>query len=315
MKTLNKLQQLSCVIRHEFRIISTSYSILLVLLGGILVYGLLYNYMYAPNIVTDAPVTVVDHSQSQVSRNFIRWLEAAPQTSVFNQSADFQEAKDWMKTGRVKGIVYFPRDFEQRMLSGSEAVVSLYASTSALLNYEALDEATTNVMLAMNDKYRLDNEAYLPIQGLVAVATQSSIDLSGTALYNYTEGYGSYLIPAVMMIIIFQTLVMVIAMISGKENENKSLSLYYRFGKSWAVAMRVVLGKTFVYCTMYAIFSGFLLGLLPHFFSIPNIGNGVDIALLLIPYLLSTSFMALAASRFFTDSEAPILMITFFRWD
>lgn len=48
MKKLNKLQQLSFIIRREYLAISTSYAVLLVLMGGIFVYGLLYNYMYAP---------------------------------------------------------------------------------------------------------------------------------------------------------------------------------------------------------------------------------------------------------------------------
>ena len=71
-------------------------------------------------------------------------------------------------------------------------------------------------------------------------------------------------------------------------------------------------GKTFVYCSLYAVFALFLLGLLPYFFSIPNIGNGLYIVLLMIPYLIATSFLGLAASRYFTDSEAPLLMIAFF---
>ena len=56
----------------------------------------------------------------------------------------------------------------------------------------------------------------------------------------------------------------------------------------------------------------FLLGLLPHIFSIPNIGSGWDIVTMMIPFLLATSFFALAVSRWFTDSEAPLLMIAFF---
>lgn len=32
---------------------------------------------------------------------------------------------------------------------------------------------------------------------------------------------------------------------------------------------------------------------------------------MMIPYLLATSFLGLAASRYFTDSEAPLLMIAF----
>ena len=37
------------VIHDEFKTIAGSYAILLVLMGGIFVYGLLYNYMYAPD--------------------------------------------------------------------------------------------------------------------------------------------------------------------------------------------------------------------------------------------------------------------------
>ncbi len=64
--------------------------------------------------------------------------------------------------------------------------------------------------------------------------------------------------------------------------------------------------------SLYAVFSLFLLGLLPHFFSIPHIGNGGDIALMIVPFLMSTSFLGLTASRYFTDAEAPLLLIAFF---
>lgn len=97
MKKLNKLQQLSFIIRREYWAISTSYAVLLVLMGGIFVYGLLYNYMYAPNIVTDVPVAVVDNSHSELSRNFIRWLDATPQAEIYDQAMDYHEAKEWMK--------------------------------------------------------------------------------------------------------------------------------------------------------------------------------------------------------------------------
>lgn len=312
MKKFNKLQQLSFVIRNEFLAISTSYAVLLVLMGGIFMYGLLYNYMYAPNIVTDIPIAIVDNSQSKLSRNFIRWMDATPQAEVYAQAIDYQEAKEWMKDGKIQGILYLPHDFEERVFRGDEAVFSLYATTDAFLYFEALQEASSRVMLAINDKYRPDEAVFLPPQGLLAVAMAQPVNIEGTALYNYTEGYGSYLIPAVMMIIIFQTLLMVIGMVTGEEYSSKGIRIFAPFGNGWGVSTRIVVGKTFVYCSLYAVFSFFLLGLLPYFFSIPNIGNGLYIILLLIPYLLATSFLGLAVSRYFTDSEAPLLMIAFF---
>ena len=79
MKTDSKYRQWAFIIRRGFLAVSTRPAVLLVLMGGIFLYGLLYNYMYAPNKVTDMPVAVVDCSHSQLSRNYIRWLEATPQ--------------------------------------------------------------------------------------------------------------------------------------------------------------------------------------------------------------------------------------------
>ena len=152
MKTLSKLQQLSFIIQREFLAISTSYAVLLVLMGGIFVYGLLYNYMYAPNIVTDVPIAIVDNSHSELSRNFIRWLDATPQAEIYDQAMDYHEAKEWMKAGKVQGILYLPHDFEERVFRGDEAVFSLYATTDAFLYFEALQGASSRVMLAINDK-------------------------------------------------------------------------------------------------------------------------------------------------------------------
>lgn len=92
---------LSNVIRHEWKAIATNPAILLVLAGGIFLYGLLYNYMYAPNLVRKAPVAVVDLSHSTLSREYVRWLDAAPQTSVYAQTPDILEAREWMKKARL----------------------------------------------------------------------------------------------------------------------------------------------------------------------------------------------------------------------
>ena len=179
--------------------------------------------MYAPNLVRKAPVAVADLSHSALSREYVRWLDAAPQTSVYAQTSNILEAREWMKKGEVAGILYIPADFETRVARGETSVFTLYASTDAFLNFKGLQEASSRVMLAVNDAHRPAGAVFLPPQGLLAVASSAPVSVSGTALYNYTEGYGSYLIPAVMIVIIFQTMLMVIAMLTGEEAE-RSLS-------------------------------------------------------------------------------------------
>ena len=312
MKISNNIKagpnNISSIILNEFKTISGSFAIVLVLMGGIFMYGLLYNYMYAPDVVRNVPVVVVDNSKTELSREYIRLLNATPQVAVF-VPVSFLSAQELMKMDEAAGILYLPYDFTDRVSRGDESVFIMYETTNAFLNYLAMQEASAGSMLALNDRYRPEMVVFLPSQAAAQLSVAKPINVAGTALYNYTEGYGTYLIPAVLIVIMFQTLLMVIGMVSGEERQFKLLQVYRpTFGQ----AGRLVIGKTFVYMMLYAVFSLFLLGLIPLIFDLPDIGNVWNIIMLLIPFLMATSFFGLTASVIFTDSDAPLLMIAFF---
>ena len=303
------LNNISSIILNEFKTISGSFAIVLVLMGGIFMYGLLYNYMYAPDLVRNVPVVVVDNSKTELSREYIRLLNATPQVDVIATGEDYPQAQELMKMDEAAGILYLPYDFTDRVSRGDESVFIMYETTNAFLNYLAMQEASAGSMLALNDRYRPEMVVFLPSQAAAQLSVAKPINVAGTALYNYTEGYGTYLIPAVLIVIMFQTLLMVIGMVSGEERQFKLLQVYRpTFGQ----AGRLVIGKTFVYMMLYAVFSLFLLGLIPLIFDLPDIGNVWNIIMLLIPFLMATSFFGLTASVIFTDSDAPLLMIAFF---
>ena len=298
---------------REFRAIATSYSVLLVLVGGVFAYGLLYNYMYAPNVVREVPIVVVDHSHTALSRQYTRLLDATPDVSVAYHAQDMAEAKELMLRARVYGILYLPRHFEERLLRGEPSVFPFYAVTDAFLYYEAMERANLEVMEAMDGDYRTQLIEFLSLGGLASVATQSPVTVVGTALYNPIEGYGVYLIPSVLMIIIFQTLMMLVAMMSNRTTERSLLaSLPSMSVGRPRLALALVCGKTLTYFVLYAIFSLFLVGMLPLLFDIPHMASWGALVVLLVPYILGTSFFGLALSRWYTDAEAPILLIAFF---
>lgn len=300
---------ISSVAVNEFRTISGSFAIVLVLMGGIFMYGLLYNYMYAPDVVLNVPVVVVDNSKTELSREYIRLLNATPGVDVIATGEDYKEAQELMKMDKAAGILYLPYDFTDRVSRGDESIFIMYETTSAFLYYLAIQEASAGSMLALNDRYRPEMIVFLPSQDAASLSVAKPINVAGTALYNYTEGYGTYLIPAVLIVIMFQTLLMVIGMVSGEERQYRLLQNYR---PTLRQAMTIVTGKTFVYLILYAVFSLFLLGLIPLIFDLPAIGNAWNIVMLLIPFLLAGSFFGLSASVFFTDSDAPLLMIAFF---
>ena len=84
--------------------------------------------------------------------------------------------------------------------------------------------------------------------------------------------------------------------------------------KPWTYvrATAATVAGALTYAVLYGIFALFLVGMLPLLFDIPHAASWGALAVLLIPYILGTSFLGLALSRWYTDAEAPILLIAFF---
>ena len=55
-----------------------------------------------------------------------------------------------------------------------------------------------------------------------------------------------------------------------------------------------------------------MIGVLPLIYQLPHLASPLLVLELMVPYLLATCLFALACSCFFTDSDAPLLLISFF---
>lgn len=311
MKRFNNILRVAV---YEYKSILNSLPVLLVLGGGIFLYGILYNYMYSPNILEDVPVVVIDESRTSLSRHYTRLLDATPQVRVQGIVDGLPQARKRMRKGEVVGMVYLPTNFEEKVGMGEESVFISYNTSVSFLYYAALKEAYSGAMLALDDEVRPSQLVFLNRDVVTSVAQTQSIGVQGIAISNSNGGYASYLIPAVLMVIIFQTLLMVVSMRCGTEKEQgmQPLLRVVRRSSSWRTALDMVIGKSVVYVSFYALFSVFLIGLLPLIFDLPHWASPLLLIQLMIPYLFATAFLGLACSPFFMDSDSPLLLIAFF---
>ena len=311
MKRFNNILRVAV---YEYKSILNSLPVLLVLGGGIFLYGILYNYMYSPNILEDVPVVVIDESRTSLSRHYTRLLDATPQVRVQGIVDGLPQARKRMRKGEVVGMVYLPTNFEEKVGMGEESVFISYNTSVSFLYYAALKEAYSGAMLALDDEVRPSQLVFLNRDVVTSVAQTQSIGVQGIAISNSNGGYASYLIPAVLMVIIFQTLLMVVSMRCGTEKEQgmQPLLRVVRRSSSWRTALDMVIGKSVVYVSFYALFSVFLIGLLPLIFDLPHWASPLLLIQLMIPYLFATTFLGLACSPFFMDSDSPLLLIAFF---
>ena len=311
---MTRLNEILRIAHYEYRSIIRSLSILLVMGGGVFVYGLLYNYMYSPNVLRKVPIMVVDESHTPLSRHYIRLLDASPQVLVKEVVSNTPQALEQLKRGKTMGIICLPKDFEAKLGRGEEAVFVSFNSTMAFLTYAGMKEASSNAMLALDESVRPSQIVFLNANVVQPVTNTRSIQVQGFALYNESGGYATYLIPSVLMVIIFQTMLMVISMRCGKENEQrmKPLLCVTHHDTSWGMSASIIVGKSVVYVGFYALFSIFLVGFLPLLFNLPHLAKPLLLVQILVPYMFATAFFGLSCKHFFKDSDAPLLLIAFF---
>ena len=195
--------------------IAADKGVLLLIAIAPLIYGFFYPWPYVEQAVTRVPVAVVDLDHSNLSRQITRFAQASPRIDVRMVVGDERQARQALWRGEIEGYALLPRDLKRNVLRGSPAVVTVEANGSyALLNKAVLSgfaEAVGTVSAGVEIRK-------LQASGQSAQQAQAGRNPIGTqmvALFNPTEGYGSYVVPAVALLIIQQTLLMGVAMLVG----------------------------------------------------------------------------------------------------
>ncbi|MEI7503730.1 MAG: ABC transporter permease, partial [Paludibacter sp.] len=155
---------------------------------------------------------------------------------------------------------------------------------------------------------RLNNNG---ITGESAAIISDPIPYEGVVLYNEGAGFASFLLPAVLMLIIQQTLFFGIGMIAGTSREENRFHVLVSTSIHRGSTFRVIIGKSICYLFIYSVWSFFILEVIPHIFNLPHIGNPVDILLLLLPFLLSTIFFSMTISVFLPNRETSMILFMF----
>ena len=134
----------------EMRSVISDEGVLIFFILVPLIYPLLYSWAYNNEVVRDVPVAVVDFSNSQTSRQFIRQCDASPDVRVAYRCASLDEARQLVGHQVVRGILYFPADFEEKLGRMQQSKVSVYCDMSMMLAYKAIYATSMAVSQDMN---------------------------------------------------------------------------------------------------------------------------------------------------------------------
>ena len=273
-------------------------------------YPLLYSWIYNNETLHETPVVVVDQSHSALSRQFIKDCDATPDVQIKYYAEDLDEARSLISRQLVRGIYLIPSDFAERVNRGEQATVSVYCDMSLMLAYKAVYQtamieagrlsAGLNIKKAGNFT---DHENSITAQPLIA---------HDVAMFNPSGGYGSCVLPAVLMILLQQALALGIGMSAGTARErHRNGQLIPDDDPHYRGAYRVVWGKALCYGMIGAVAAAYLSMAVPRMFSFPQLADGVTLFLMLLPYTIASIFFGMTVSCLVRYRENVMLLMVF----
>ncbi len=274
-----------------------------------LVYPLLYSWIYNNETVREVPVVVVDDSHTSLSRKFIRMCDASPDVKIALYAQDIDEAKSLMSRQLVRGCYYFPPDFDEKLFRLEQTTVGVYCDMSLMMAYKAVFQTAQLVSMQLGSELKTRmGKNYTHREEVIAA---KPLDVAEVPLFNPSGGYGSFVLPGVLILILQQTLVLGIGLSAGTTREKSRFGWLVPISRHYHGLLSIVLGKALCYLMIYAVMGAWLTMAVPRLFSFPQLASWQSIVQMMLPYTLASIFFGMSVSCMVKYRENVMLLMVF----
>jgi len=296
---------------REFQLIFSDVGVMILIFAVPLIYPMLYSFIYYPEVVRDMPIAVVDMSHSSDSRRFTRNLDATPDLKVAANNVSMEKAILMFKNRQVRGIVQIPETFSSDIALHRQTTISAYADMEFFLFYKAMLTGSSFVTLETGNQIQIKNLMNNGLTEDQAEITARPVKFVDNAMANQAGGFASYGIPAALILIIQQTLIIAIGILAGTTRERHVFGTLVPLDRKRMGAFRLVVGKSGAYFTIYALLCVYMLGMIPEWFGYGQSAGLIGLIALIAPFILSSIFLGLTLSVIFKNRESAMMLYLF----
>ena len=275
------IQQNISAIKSEYKLIFRNHGVLLVLIFAPLIYAVLYSSAYAKQVATKIPIAVIDNSNSHSSRELIGLFNASPYIDVRYEAEDMFAAKRLLFDGKIYGIVFIPHQYAESEIEKKQRWISAYFDASYFLMYRQVLQGVAGAISSIQ-------------------TIQPDVRLQTNTLFNPALGYGTFIMPAVLLVILQQTALMGIGMVGAIER---------RLRRKTTPPTAALLGKFIAYGTIYAPLCAYIFAIHYHIFGYPENGTLWNCLVVMASYMTAVIALAIALSTLFRRVETPLIAI------
>jgi ABC-2 type transport system permease protein len=305
------------IIRREFRSFFHTPIAIAILFGGPLFFGILIGMVYDHAKPVDLPIIVVDKDGTPMSGDIIDALNDNQYIKVWKVAGSEFEARQYLKTQKVEGIVTIPANFESDINQKRCPEIQVDLNTVNILTSNYINTGILKTLGTINAGVEINTMEKGGMPAAIAEKQYQSFSINTDRFYNPESNYLRFLWPGITGGILQQIFLLVIAIIFSKEFEKKIFGQLLTYSKSTNV---ILLGKTIPYIlVMMAIWLGMLYIMYPAFkieivcgfapmflfsfiFIICLLAMGIMVSLIFPTMLLSTEILMIVATPSFIVS-------------
>lgn len=296
---------------HELYTLFSVDAILSILVSGTLLYFFYYPIPYDNEEVRNAPAVVIDLDNTTMSREMLRNLNATDRIEIVAYVGTMDEAEHMMRNRDVYAIFYIPPGFEQNVLSGRQGGFSYYGDASYVIIYSRVTAAVQSVVQTMSQKIGAAKQIEMGVDPAIALGNSAPIMPVVVPLYNPQNGYATYVIPPVYVLIVYQCLFLavVISIILGRRSAFDRSLVQDPKASPFVVAFCALIGKWLAYFLVSLVVFFCYIGLAPIFYQLPFHGSLPNLMAFAFLFLSAIIFMSICIGLIFKKFDSVFLII------
>jgi len=243
-----RLRGMLAIARREARMIRKDKNILLIIILAPLFYAFFYAAVYSGKIEPDPVLFLIDRDQSAFSRQLTRALDSHQFIRVVSMP-DEETARAALENLEGYGILTLPENLGVDIKSGKRVTLSLWLNNAFFLISNDLNKAVNEVTGTAGSALRLQKFELRGQHRDQAARHLSPFSAQIHSLFNPVESYGNFMIPALFVLVLHQTLLIGLSESMADERVGRTLGDLYRLsgGSTWAI----VWGKGVFYLALY----------------------------------------------------------------
>lgn len=266
------------LLKAELKALFTNPVVLLTVFGGVVFYSFLYPLPYTQQTPREQTLSIVNLDKSQASYQLERMVDATPQVKVIQRDSTIEDAKQAFLNRKVSGILVIPEHFYKDLLLGKSPTLAYAGDASYFLVYGTIVEGLSQAggtLAAKSKVSRLVMEGE-PLSLAAQHYSATSINLKPT--FNPRMGYVDYVVPAVFVLILQQTMIMAAGLMGGTQKHGNG---YW----SHTTPLRLILVRSIVLVAVYYLLSMYYFGASFTSHGVNTLASAGHLLLLLLPFL------------------------------